>query len=110
MKSFATTKIKVRLIANPHTYILEDGGMKQVDMVQVNFKAEVDPYGLLNPGKNAGLDGTAIDFLRVPMRRSLDISHTLLRLNQRQSFRDACQRRALTGNINLFQVQQWSFA
>jgi len=42
------------LIANPHTYLLEDGGMKQVDMVQVNFKAEVDPYGLLNPGKMRG--------------------------------------------------------
>ncbi len=42
------------MIANPHTYILEDGGMKQVDMVQVNFKAEVDPYGLLNPGKMRG--------------------------------------------------------
>jgi len=45
---------KGALIANPHTYILEDGGMKQVDMVQVNFKAEVDPYGLLNPGKMRG--------------------------------------------------------
>ena len=42
------------MIANPHTYILEDGGMKQVDRVQVNFKAEVDPYGLLNPGKMRG--------------------------------------------------------
>ncbi|HIK45600.1 MAG TPA: FAD-binding oxidoreductase [Leptolyngbyaceae cyanobacterium M65_K2018_010] len=42
------------LIANPHTYILEDGGMKQVDRVQVAFKAEVDPYGLLNPGKMRG--------------------------------------------------------
>jgi FAD/FMN-containing dehydrogenase len=45
---------KGALIANPHTYILEDGGMKQVDLVQVNFKAEVDPYGLLNPGKMRG--------------------------------------------------------
>jgi FAD/FMN-containing dehydrogenase len=45
---------KGALIANPHTYILEDGGMKQVDMVQVNFKAKVDPYGLLNPGKMRG--------------------------------------------------------
>ncbi len=42
------------LIANPHTYLLEDGGMKQVDAVQVNFKAEVDPHGLLNPGKMRG--------------------------------------------------------
>ncbi len=38
-------------IANPHTYILEDGGMKQVDLVQLQFKQRVDPYGLMNPGK-----------------------------------------------------------
>ncbi|MBF2080261.1 MAG: FAD-binding oxidoreductase [Synechococcales cyanobacterium T60_A2020_003] len=38
-------------IANPHTYILEDGGMKTIDPVQLRFKEEVDPYGLLNPGK-----------------------------------------------------------
>ena len=42
------------LIANPHTYLLEDGGMKTVDTAQVAFKAEVDPYGLLNPGKMRG--------------------------------------------------------
>jgi FAD/FMN-containing dehydrogenase len=38
-------------IANPHTYVLEDGGMKTVDPVQLAFKKQVDPYGLLNPGK-----------------------------------------------------------
>jgi FAD/FMN-containing dehydrogenase len=38
-------------IANPHTYILEDGGMKTVDIEQLKFKELVDPYGLLNPGK-----------------------------------------------------------
>jgi FAD/FMN-containing dehydrogenase len=38
-------------IANPHTYILEDGGRKTVDPVQLEFKREMDPYGLLNPGK-----------------------------------------------------------
>lgn len=38
-------------IANPHTYILEDGGRKVVDPVQLAFKKAVDPYGLLNPGK-----------------------------------------------------------
>lgn len=42
------------LIANPHTYILEDGGMKTIDQVQVDFKAQVDPHGLLNPGKMRG--------------------------------------------------------
>ncbi|NET35658.1 MAG: FAD-binding oxidoreductase [Cyanothece sp. SIO1E1] len=38
-------------IANPHTYILEDGGRKTVDVAQLRFKEKVDPYGLLNPGK-----------------------------------------------------------
>jgi FAD/FMN-containing dehydrogenase len=38
-------------IANPHTYILEDGGRKTVDVEQLKFKEMVDPYGLLNPGK-----------------------------------------------------------
>ncbi|MEA5535697.1 FAD-binding oxidoreductase [Crocosphaera sp. XPORK-15E] len=38
-------------IANPHTYILEDGGRKVIDLKQLNFKKEVDPYGLMNPGK-----------------------------------------------------------
>jgi FAD/FMN-containing dehydrogenase len=38
-------------IANPHTYILEDGGMKTVNPIQLAFKERVDPYGLLNPGK-----------------------------------------------------------
>ncbi|MCY7384692.1 MAG: FAD-binding oxidoreductase [Microcoleus sp. CAN_BIN18] len=39
------------LIANPHTFILEDGGMKSVNVEQLQFKELVDPYGLLNPGK-----------------------------------------------------------
>ncbi|NET15447.1 MAG: FAD-binding oxidoreductase, partial [Okeania sp. SIO1H6] len=38
-------------IFNPHTYILEDGGMKTTDFEQLEFKKKVDPYGLLNPGK-----------------------------------------------------------
>ncbi|MFB8791262.1 MAG: FAD-binding oxidoreductase [Potamolinea sp.] len=38
-------------IFNPHTYILEDGGMKTVDVEQLKFKEMVDPYGLMNPGK-----------------------------------------------------------
>lgn len=42
------------IIFNPHTYILEDGGMKMVDIEQVEFKKKVDPYGLLNPGKMRG--------------------------------------------------------
>ncbi len=39
-------------IANPHVYTLEDGaGHKRVDVDQLSFKAQADPYGLLNPGK-----------------------------------------------------------
>lgn len=38
-------------IANPHTYILEDGGRKVIDPIQLEFKEMVDPNGLLNPGK-----------------------------------------------------------
>ncbi|MGG6295372.1 FAD-binding oxidoreductase [Leptolyngbya sp. AN02str] len=43
-------------IANPHTYILEDGGRKTIDPVQLAFKEQVDPYGLLNPGKMKAWD------------------------------------------------------
>jgi len=40
------------MIANPHVYTLEDGSRhKRVDADQLGFKHEVDPYGLLNPGK-----------------------------------------------------------
>ncbi|NJO47306.1 MAG: FAD-binding oxidoreductase [Oscillatoriales cyanobacterium RM2_1_1] len=39
------------LIFNPHTYLLEDGGMKTVNHEQLEFKQYIDPYGLLNPGK-----------------------------------------------------------
>lgn len=41
-------------IYNPHTYILEDGGRKAINPLQLDFKATVDPYGLLNPGKMRG--------------------------------------------------------
>lgn len=40
------------LIANPHVVSLEDGSRhKRADADQMGFKAEIDPYGLLNPGK-----------------------------------------------------------
>jgi FAD/FMN-containing dehydrogenase len=38
-------------IFNPHTYVLEDGGMKEIDELQLSFKRAHDPMGLLNPGK-----------------------------------------------------------
>ena len=41
-------------IANPHVYTIEDGGDRQIDPDKVAFKQEVDPYGLLNPGKMRG--------------------------------------------------------
>jgi FAD/FMN-containing dehydrogenase len=40
------------MIANPHVVTLEDGSRyKRVDADQLGFKREVDPMGLLNPGK-----------------------------------------------------------
>ena len=44
-------------IFNPHTYVLEDGGMKEIDEDQLAFKRLADPHGLLNPGKMRGLVG-----------------------------------------------------
>jgi len=39
-------------VANPHVYTLEDGSRyRRADADQFGFKAEVDPHGLLNPGK-----------------------------------------------------------
>jgi FAD/FMN-containing dehydrogenase len=41
-------------IFNPHTYWIEDGGMKQIDNNQIDFKKLSDPLGLMNPGKTRG--------------------------------------------------------
>ena len=39
-------------VANPHVFTVEDGSRhKRVPGDQLAFKARVDPYGLLNPGK-----------------------------------------------------------
>ncbi|MEO0853301.1 MAG: FAD-binding oxidoreductase [Cyanobacteria bacterium J06648_11] len=38
-------------ISNPHTYILEEGGHDAGNPVQLAFKYEADPTGILNPGK-----------------------------------------------------------
>jgi FAD/FMN-containing dehydrogenase len=43
-------------IFNPHAYTIEEGGMKQVNHLQLAFKREVDPKGLLNPGKMLAWD------------------------------------------------------
>lgn len=41
-------------IYDPHAYTIEDGGMKEIDGMQIEFKKQADPYGLLNPGKTRG--------------------------------------------------------
>ena len=43
-------------IFNPHRYTLEEGGMKRTDAVQLAFKRDADPKGLLNPGKMIAWD------------------------------------------------------
>jgi FAD/FMN-containing dehydrogenase len=46
-------------IANPHVFTVEDGSRyKRVDVDQLGFKHEVDPYGLLNPGKMRSFSST----------------------------------------------------
>ena len=42
-------------VANPHSYVVKEGGMVKDIASIVAFKHETDPYGLLNPGK---LDGS----------------------------------------------------
>jgi hypothetical protein len=42
-------------VANPHSYVVKEGGMVKDIASIVAFKKETDPFGLLNPGK---LDGT----------------------------------------------------
>jgi len=49
-------------IFNPHRYTLEEGGMKQTDAVQLAFKREADPAGLLNPGKMIAWEQPDFDF------------------------------------------------
>ena len=39
-------------LSNPHSYILEDKGARVLSAdLQLEFKREADPFGLLNPGK-----------------------------------------------------------
>jgi FAD/FMN-containing dehydrogenase len=49
-------------VFNPHRYTLEEGGMKQTDKVQLAFKKETDPKGLLNPGKMIAWENPDFDF------------------------------------------------
>jgi FAD/FMN-containing dehydrogenase len=50
---------------DPHTHVLEDGGMKQVDEAQLAFKQLADPLGLMNPGKTRAWDERMLG-LRAP--------------------------------------------
>jgi len=43
-------------IFDPHTYLLEDGGMRVVDEAQYEFKRAADPHGLLNKFKMRAWD------------------------------------------------------
>jgi FAD/FMN-containing dehydrogenase len=49
-------------IFNPHRYTLEEGGMKQTDEIQLAFKREADPQGLLNPGKMIAWENPDYDY------------------------------------------------
>ncbi|RUX10069.1 FAD-binding oxidoreductase, partial [Mesorhizobium sp. M7A.F.Ca.CA.002.14.1.2] len=49
-------------IFNPHRYTLEEGGMKQTDAVQLAFKRQTDPQGLLNPGKMIAWENPDYDY------------------------------------------------
>lgn len=60
-------------IANAHTFLLQNGGMKAIDEAQIAFKRAVDPHLLMNPGKIAGLDdlpggisGEALEAAQLP--------------------------------------------
>ena len=39
------------MVANNHTFLVKEGGMKAVDGEDAEFKRRMDPYGLMNPGK-----------------------------------------------------------
>ena len=41
-------------VFDPHAVTIEDGGMKEIDVTQIEFKKRADPYGLMNPGKTRG--------------------------------------------------------
>jgi FAD/FMN-containing dehydrogenase len=44
------------MVFDNHVYTIEDGGMKEIDHAQIDFKKIADPHGLMNPGKTRGWD------------------------------------------------------
>ena len=51
------------VVANSHTTGVREVGIKRITARDIEFKREMDPYGLLNPGK-LNLDGAAESTLR----------------------------------------------
>lgn len=47
-------------VFNPHTYLLESGGLQVADPAQFAFRKTADPFGLLNPGKMPGWDAPSL--------------------------------------------------
>ncbi len=47
-------------VFDAHVYTIAEGGMKVVDEVQMAFKAEADPLGLMNPGKTSQAEAEAV--------------------------------------------------
>ncbi|MFT3801898.1 MAG: FAD-binding oxidoreductase [Burkholderiaceae bacterium] len=39
------------MVANNHTFLVKEGGMKSLDAADAAFKRAMDPYDLMNPGK-----------------------------------------------------------
>ena len=87
------------MIFNPHRYTLEEGGMKQTDAIQLAFKRETDPQGLLNPGKMIAFEDPNFDFAagknflfpgleaRAAARRGPDAHSGALRASRRNQLR-----------------------
>ena len=42
------------MVFDNHVVTIEDGGMKEIDTNQIDFKKIADPHGLMNPGKTRG--------------------------------------------------------
>ncbi len=42
------------MVFDNHVITIEDGGMKEIDSNQIDFKKIADPHGLMNPGKTRG--------------------------------------------------------
>ncbi len=44
--------------SNPHSWVLNNAGWKQIDAPQPEFKRQADPLGLMNPGKLLGWEAS----------------------------------------------------